>query len=256
MKRRYYIIIAIISYLVFTLAGTPAATVYSLINKNTTMPAKIHGIQGSIWDGQADSIAINTLPPINNITWSLNPFYFLLASLDLDLTAEIKEQKLIGNINLGLTGSITASDLRTQLPAKVVQDLIGMPIGELDGDFNLNIQSLKWSANELPQTEATIKWRNAKLTLAEPVELGHVLIDIKPKQDNALDIKINNQKGALDINGKADVSSDKKFNLDIEFKPGNNASGNIKQSLSMFAKRQSDGSYRFKQTGNLGQYGF
>jgi len=256
MKQRYYVIIGVVSYLLFVLINTPAATILSMAEKNISMPVKFYGVQGSIWNGQADRVTIQAQPPLNNVQWSLNPLALLLASLSADIEAQIKQQKIVGNINISASGNISASDVRARLDASYVQSLLAMPFGELGGDFNLDIKSLQWSGKGLPVASGQIKWKNAKLTMVDSVDLGHVQLDIKPGKQGQLLASIKNQNGQLGIEGNASLSDDKRYTVDLNFNPQNNASNNIKQSLGMFARRQSNGSYQLKKSGNLKQLGF
>jgi len=256
MKQRYYVIIGVVSYLLFVLINTPAATILSLAEKNISMPVKFYGVQGSIWNGQADRVTIQAQAPLNNVQWSLNPLALLLASLSADIEAQIKQQKIVGNINISASGNISASDVRARLDASYVQSLLAMPFGELGGDFNLDIKSLQWSGKGLPVTSGQINWKNAKLTMVDSVDLGHVQLDIKPGKQGQLLASINNKNGQLSIEGNASLSDDKSYTVDLNFNPQNNASDNIKQSLGMFARRQSNGSYQLKKSGNLKQLGF
>ncbi len=256
MKTRYYILIVIFSYLFFALAKTPAATIIDLVKKNTNFPAKIYGIQGSIWNGQADTLTIPSQPHINNLKWSLNPLSFLLARLSADIEADIKKQKVSGSISISASGNISADNIHAKLKAEDVQQLIMMPLGELAGQFNLSINSLEWTGEGLPKTTGQIIWDNAKLTLAETVDLGQVKVNILPMIDNGLNIIIKNKRGMLNIDGNIEINNKKQYKLAVDFKPNKNASSNVAQSLAMFAKRQSNGSYRLKQNGNLNQLGF
>ena len=133
MKQRYYVILAIISYLFFTLVNTPAATVISLAEKNLQLPVKFYGVQGSIWNGTSDTVLIQGQPPVNMLQWSLNPLALLIGSLSADIEAQVKQQKIIGNLSVGATGNIEASNVRARLDASDVQQLLAMPFGELAG---------------------------------------------------------------------------------------------------------------------------
>jgi hypothetical protein len=255
MKQRYYIIIGIVSYLIFTLVNTPAATVISLLEKNMKKPVKFYGIQGSIWYGQAARIMMRGQPPLDNLRWKLSPLKLLLATVSAEIQAQIKQQNIVGNISLSAGGNVKASDLRARLEAAQVQQMLDMPFGELGGDFNIDFKSLQWSTGGMPVATGKIKWKNANLTVAETVDLGPVELDIKPGMEGELTIDISNKNGDLGIKGKASVTEDKRYTVDVNFSPQNNASDNIKQSLSMFARRQSSGSYRLKKSGNLNQLG-
>lgn len=255
MKKRYYVLIGIVSYVLFTLINTPAATVISLLEKQINLPLKFYGVEGTIWNGQSDRIMMQGNPPIDNVQWSVNPAGFLLASLSADVRAQIKQQNIVGHINVSPGGQLEASDLRARLNAKDVQQLIAMPFGELGGEFNINIESLRMNGSELPETSGQIKWRNAKLTLLETVDLGHVELNIKPAEGGALQADIRNKGGDLSISGSVLLMNNKRYTVDLSFVPQNNASENVKQSLGMFASRQSNGSYLLKKSDSLRKLG-
>lgn len=255
MKKRYYILIGIISYLFFTLGNVPAAKVISLAEKNAKLPVKLYGVQGSLWNGSADKIIMRGQPTVNNLEWSINPSALLLARLSADVKASIKQQNIIGNISINAIGNFSASDVRARIDAKVMQELIQLPLGELDGTFNINVQSLEANPEGLPVVNADIKWKNAKLTMLETVDLGFIDLLIKPGKDNQLVATINNKKGQLLLDGKASLNDKKMYDVNLRITPEKNATNNIRQSIVMFARRQTDGSYLLKRKGNLKEFG-
>ena len=253
MKRRYYLIIAVASYLLFTLSAIPAASIYSLLPDN--IPVKVYGIEGSIWNGRADSAVIPRKPPLQQIQWQLNPFALLLASISADFDARFNEQAVLGNIRLGAGGNVTVSQLKTSMAAAEIAKLASIPLGEFDGEVFLDIESASLSDTAIPAITGTIVWQNAKVTLTETVELGQLSIKVTPQTNGDLLAKIANSKGSIDINGDVTVSQNKAYKLDIVLTPKASSSPSVTQSLGFFAKRQANGSYRVKQNGNLRQFG-
>ena len=254
MKQRYYWLIAVIAYLFFLFASTPAAQVLNLVDKQFKLPAKFYGVQGSVWSGQSDTILVNNKTRLDNVHWSVNPFSLLLLRLSTDLEADIKQNRTVGNLIVYPNGSIEANSVRARLNAKDVQQMINLPFGQLEGEININLETLELSAGGIPKTTGQIKWRSAKLTLAETVELGNIEINIAPEQKDMKAV-IANKGGMISISGSAIISSDKRYTLDIDFKPEATASASIAQSLGMFARRLPNGTYQLKQNGNLKQFG-
>ncbi len=255
MKKRYYILIAILSYVFFTFGNVPAAKVISLAKKNTQLPASLYGVQGSIWNGSAEKVIIQGQPPIDNIEWDINPAMLLLAQISGEVKGSIKNQNIIGNISVSAGGTVSASDVRARIEAPIMQELIQMPLGELAGFFNININSIEMPQDGLPVISAKIKWKNAKLTLIDTVDLGFIDLTLNTNDSNQLVAKISNTKGQLLLDGKANLDSNKVYNIDLRITPEKNINNNIRQSLSMFSKRQTDGSYLLKRKGNLKELG-
>ena len=255
MKKRYYILIGVVSYLFFTLSNMPAAKILNLAEKNTQLPATFLGVHGSLWEGGAEKVLLKDAPPIDNLKWSFNPLSLLIAHMNGELKGSIKNQNVIGNISIGPTGNISASDIRSRIDASVMQELIQMPLGELDGTFIINIMSLNLVQDALPVINANIKWQSAKLTLAETVDLGHIQLHIKPDNSDNLLADISNKNGQITLQGDARIDQTKAYNITLHMTPESNATDNIRQSLKMFARRQTNGSYLLKRKGNLNEFG-
>ncbi|MCW9047931.1 MAG: type II secretion system protein N [Gammaproteobacteria bacterium] len=255
MKKRYYILIAVLSYLFFTLGNVPAAKIISLIEKNSNIPVKLHGVYGSLWNGGAEKLLAQGQPPVVNLKWSINPGMLLLAQLNGEVNGSIKNQNIIGNFNVSALGTVSASDVRARISAPVMQELIQMPLGELDGIFNINIEYLELKQQAIPLIRANLKWQNAKITMLESVELGLVELSITSDDNDQLTANILNKKGQILIDGNADLDNNKAYNLNLRLTPDETASDNIRQSIAMFARRQTDGSYLLKRKGNLRDLG-
>lgn len=254
MKYRYYFLIGLCSYLFFTLATTPAAKVISLAKTNFTLPAQFYGVEGSIWQGRADSVTVQN-QRIDQLQWDLNPLMLLLARVSADVQASVQKQNIVGHVSVNMSGELQGEDIRARLKAEELQQMINMPFGELAGIINVNVETIEWSGTGLPQAIANITWKQAKLTLVETVDLGQVNLDLKPDDKEGLSIAITNKGGVLSLDGSIQLSKKQQYQVKMDFKPAATATDDIKQSLGMFARRQSNGSYRFAQNGNLKQLG-
>ncbi len=255
MKKRYYILAFILPYLFFTLGNVPAQTVLSITQQYVTLPVKLYGVQGSIWNGSADKAVIPGKPSIDNIQWTINPTMLLLARVSGEAKASIKNQNIIGNFSVSATGTLSASDIRARIDAPVVQELAQMPIGELGGTFNINIESLEIKENRLPFIKGELKWKNAKLTVLDTVDLGFINLKINTDEADTLLATITNTKGQIQLSGDATLDNNKSYKLNLRLTPDSKAPNNIRQSLAMFAKRQTDASYLLKRKGNLTEFG-
>jgi len=255
IKKRHYILLAVLSYVFFTLSNVPASKVISLAEQQTSMPVKFYGVHGSLWNGGAQSLLISGQPPVDNLQWSINPLSLLLAKISSELSASIKNQNIVGNLSLSALGTLQASDVRARIDSTVMQELLLLPFGELDGVFNIDIRSAILSNDALPVIDASINWKNARLTVVDSVNLGQVDLHIQPTNDNKLSATLNNKQGELLLKGNAEVDADKAYSLDLLLTPQSNTPQSVTQSLGMFSRRQSNGSYQLKRKGNLSEFG-
>jgi len=252
LKRRYFILIALISYIFFTLTNVPASKILTLLKSNIDIPARIYGVEGSLWQGSAQSIEIKSQPPLKNLNWSINPLALLLAQVSANIQTNIEQQSITGQISYSLiSGMLTADNIHTEIKAKALQKLIELPFGELNGNINADIKQLAFDGQKIQQLEGILRWNKAKFSLAETVSLGNIQIILNSDDAHNIIATLSNKGGQLKLEGKIKLQPNNNYQLDMKFTPDKKASGNIKQSLSLFAKRQSNGSYRLKQSGNL-----
>jgi hypothetical protein len=256
IKKRYIILLAIGSYLLFTLSMVPASKVLSLADSIGPLPVKIYGVDGNLWNGRAQQVIAPGQPAIDNLHWSINPFQLLLARLSSDFNASIKNQNITGNVSVNALGKLQGSDIRARIDGTVMQQLLRLPLGELGGVFNLNLHSVELRQTALPVLDASLSWKNASLTLMDTVQLGHVELRVTPQDDGHLLASISNKQGDIQLSGDASVDAGKNYTLNLRMTPQPTTAKNITQSLGMFARRQADGSYLLNRKGNLREFGF
>jgi hypothetical protein len=256
VKRWHYIILAIFSYVFFVAANTPAATVLGWIKKSTPLPVQIYGVEGSIWNGHADTVILKNQTRVTQLDWSINPFALFIAQLSAGLDGQIAQQGFSADIKLQRDGAMRIEDLQTRLPAKDVQQLLDIPLGEFGGQFEIDMSEIDWQATGLQSATGIIHWNSASVSLGDTMELGNITLDVVTDDNKQINASIKNSGGMLAMDGKISFDPAQNYNADIVFKIKPETPVPVVQSLSMFAPRQADGGYRFKQSGNMHQLGF
>ena len=82
-----------------------------------------------------------------------------------------------------------------------------------------------------------------------------MLFRSKESDDHFLTADIKNQGGDIRINGDAKLIPEADYVINISLLPTATANNNIRQSLKLFAKKQSNGAYLINNTGSLDQIG-
>ena len=252
MKKKYYIVTAFVSYLLFLLITIPAKPVADLLNKNT--PLQIQGVSGTIWNGHAYSISINNIL-LQDTHWSITAWKILLGQLAADLEGNFRNNRFETEAGSSLTGTLFINQLNTRLSAEDITELAAIPLAQLSGIFDIDIESASWRRGETPEAIGEIKWNQAAVTVADTVSLGNVTLSLSESEEQLLLADIINQGGDIKLSGTAKLLPDAKYAVDIRLTPTASANDNIKQSLGMFAKRQGDGDYLLNNTGSLEQIG-
>ncbi len=254
MKTRHYVITAVVSYIVFLLFTAPAAPVLNMLLEQGPQ-FRIQGISGTLWNGRAQSITIKSSHTLTNLNWSFTFWRLLTGELAINFDTKYKNQPVSGSVGIGLGNTVNLRDIRAKLDARSVGTMAGMPLGELSGIISVDLDNAYWDQETVPTANGTINWDKAAVTVAEKAELGNVSIILSESDNNPLIAKISNKGGHLKLNGQVVVNEDGKYSLELKLLPVTDASNNLKSSLAMFAKKQSDGNYVIKNSGNLQQLG-
>ncbi len=251
MKKRPYIIIAVVSYLVFLTATIPANMVTSLINDNS--PVKIQGVSGTLWQGKAFSVSINNSIKLQTTKWSFSPWKLFIGQVAVDVKTQFLNNDIHSEIGTSFLGRYFINDLSAKILAKDVAQLANIPLVQLSGLISLNIEHAQWKQGELPVATGIINWKDAVVTVADTASLGNVSITLSESDQQRLNAEIKNQGGDIKISGTAELVPESDYALDIRLTPTASANNNIKQSLGFFAQKQNNGDYVLKKSGSLSE---
>lgn len=234
MKTRHYLITATLAYLVFTIATIPAQPVASLVNDNSDI--RLEGVTGTLWNGQAQAVfAAGTRLGLTR--WNVIGYRLLLGQLALDLDTGLQGQPVQGIAGAGITGKLFAEQLNARLDAATVGQLARLPMGELAGEIEIELEQASWRQGNIPLASGLLRWNNAAVTVAETATLGNVEIQLAEQQDGLL-ADIKNDGGDIQLSGTAALQADASYKLNLRFTPAASASNNIRQSLGLFAAPQ------------------
>ncbi len=253
MKKRYYVLTAIISSLVILIATLPARSITPLLNDNPQL--SLQGVTGTLWNGSASMISINNKVQLNDTSWHLIGWKMLTGKIAIELNSHYQGNNINGEVGSTFLGTYFVNNLTASLAASELAQLANIPLVQLSGEIFLDINHAKWKQGSLPVATGKIDWNNAAVTVAETVPLGNVSIVLSESDKQQLHADVKNQGGDIKISGNAELIPDTDYAVNIKLFPSASASDNIKQSLGLFAKQQRNGEFLFVNTGSLNQIG-
>lgn len=251
MKKRYYYLTAVISYLVLLITTIPASIINTVLGDNS--PVVIQGISGTVWSGKAYSVQIDNTVNLSKTQWSLSAWKLLSGQVAIQTITHYQDKPIISEIGSSFLGRVFVNDLSAEISADDVAQLAAIPLAQLDGLISLNIEHAEWKQGELPIANGLITWKNATITVAETASLGNINITLGESESGQLKADIQNQGGDIKINGSAELIAEADYAVDIQLAPTASASNNLKQSLGLFAQKQKNGQYTLKKSGSLNQ---
>lgn len=251
MKKRVYIITAVVSYLVLLIVTIPANTASSFINDNG--PVKILGASGTLWQGRAFSVLVNNSIQLQATEWSFNAWKLLIGQIAIDVETQYLNNTISAEVGTSYLGRYFINGLNATIPAEHLAQLAEIPLAQLSGSISMNIEHAQWKQGELPVASGEINWKEATVTVADTAALGNVSIILSESDKQLLTAEIKNQGGDITISGNAELLPEADYALNIKLTPTASANNNIKQSLGLFAQRQNNGDYVLKKSGPLNQ---
>lgn len=254
MKIKYYLITGILALSLFLIVNTPAAIVINAIQDKIPQ-IKFQNISGTLWQGSAQQITVQSKHVFKNVDWSICVAHLLLAEACIELETIYNKNPLSGRFSIGLNNTVQAKNIKTTISAQALSQIVALPMGEVAGDISVDLANLNWQQGKLPSATGVIKWNKASITIAETAQLGDITITLTESEDNPVNAAISNKNGQLAIAGTATLKPSNDYTIDLTLTPNSKASKNLKSSLSMFSKPQSNGSFTLQNSGNLKQLG-
>lgn len=254
MRVKHYLVIGVIAYFLFLVVNIPASPiVHWAAGKSPQLSFQY--ASGTLWNGSAQQVTINNRYALNDVNWSFKLWRLLTAEAAVDFDASFDNRPVSGQFGIGITGAYVARDVIAQISASTLGDLIRLPLGELSGMIDLDLSFLRWSGGPALTAAGTMLWNKAAITVAERVELGRVSLEFDEADTFPLLATISNQGGNLSLSGDGNINDAGDYSIELKLLPENNASDNLRKSLAMFAKKQTNGSFIIKNSGNLTQLG-
>ena len=254
MKIKHTLITAAVAYVAFLIYLAPAAPLFNLlINDNDKV--SISSITGSLWRGNAESVQINNHKLID-VQWSFAVWRLFTGEISFDINASYKNNPIATSLGLSITGKRLLHNLTTSIQAFEAGKLANLPIGELDGILNIQIDQVSWALGNVPEITGTILWSKAAVIVAERAELGDLTIIIGENDISPLTAIIENVPGHLSVNGDIAVNDEGHYTLGIILKATKDASNNLRNSLKLIAKPQPNGTFEINNAGELSTLGF
>ena len=252
MKIKYYIGTAILATALFLIVNVPAATIVEAL-KDKIPQVRIQGVSGTLWQGSAQQVTIQSRHVFKNVDWSVCLSHLLMARACVELDATYKKNPLSGQLSVDMNKAIQAKNIKASISAHELSQMVNIPMGEFAGNIFLNLTTLNWQQGNVPSATGIIKWNKASVTVAETAQFGDITIVLTESETSPINANLSNKGGHLSISGLASVNTMTSYNLDLTLIP-NKASKNLRKSLEQFATPQKNGSFTFNND-NLKQLG-
>jgi general secretion pathway protein N len=237
-----WILLGLLAYVGFLIAKLPAIQVISRLQLPTNI--SVIGVSGTIWQGQAMQLTINTLP-VDKLEWQLSFWPLLWGKAKLDVKAgnirQSEDVSFSGLLWLG-KNSVAAENFSLYLPSDLVIAQLPLPIAvNAKGRFSLKLNELEYLQG-CQTLSGKGQWLNAEVMgLQNPITLGTFNAELSCIDNDVLiSVKEPNSFG---LSARARVPNNLQFSVEGRFKPDPSLPKEVQQAAQFFGKPDAEGYY-------------
>ncbi|HEY9033627.1 MAG TPA: type II secretion system protein N [Pseudomonadales bacterium] len=246
-----YAVAALLLLLAFVLARFPAATALSLLARHSAVVIPYQA-SGTVWQGEAQNLLVtagnNTLD-LGRTRWHIRPWALLAGRLLVDVDAINGEQKLRGQLQLGIGGKLQVQDVELAVDIERLAALYPMPF-QLQGFVELQLQQAAIAGKTISALDGNIVVRDLLFRFSHPVPLGDYAARLK-LVDGEIQATVSDIDGVITIAGMAAANlAERSYRSDLQLQPQAGADPAIEQTLRMLAQPQ-NGQYILRRSGNF-----
>lgn len=251
MKRALvYLALGLLVYLAALAITFPASRAYGLAHHyfgETPLPVAAAGIDGSLWRGSADLLAVQGVK-LGPAAWHISPLHLLGGALAGDWRVAPAGGNVEGRVRYGLDGTTELREVTGQLPvAWLLAQFAHLPV-QVDGTLSLQLEGLTLGP-ELSGS-GTVVWNGAAITAPQSLKLGDLKLVITPAEGGGLSGALSDAGGPLSVAGTLSVSADRLYRIDARLaarEPGSP----LVQALRLLGPPGPDGKVKLQMSGRL-----
>lgn len=219
MKRRYLILLGLLSFVVALLLYAPVASLYAWLGpKGTPAVVSLSGIDGTFMTGQASSLQLRGRPLVQGVNWSMQPLSLLWGRATYHLQSRDPQLLFEAQAGSGLGGT-RIQDLKLNGGLRAVMAAAGQPFLPVDGQLGLDLERLHLKDGWPTRAEGQLRLVNLAWALArDPVALGDYEATLTPDGKD-ITVLVTTLSGPLDLNGDGRLYPDRRYELHLQLKP-------------------------------------
>lgn len=245
--------LAIVAYLVFLVAGFPAADAYQWFVPHNRVQA--YGLSGTLWHGHADAL-ISGRQRLDDVRWDFRPDALLSAKLGFSARATLPDGHLSTRARISPGGRITLRDLKVGTALGPVVRGLGsrpLPIG-FNGRIEAVFRHVILEDRHVEGADGMITLDDVEIQTGQGLPLGSFGIRLTDGK-NGIDGRIMDRKGPLKVDGTLAMKKNGAVDVRMNVKTKPSAGDDLKQALNLVGLRQPARGGLIHVTGNLNQPG-
>ena len=230
----------------FTLVTrTPLA---SLQSRMPNLLQDTEKFQGNIINGSVKDLGTVNGPI--DLKWGLSPMKLLTGKLGGDVEFDWLQASGNGQVALSPSKTLFISDTIATSPASLIETFL--PFVRFGGKLRLDLKDGTASETEYGPFTGEFTWNAATVSISEQAKLGDITLNMS-EQDGGTRGVLSSKDGDIVLSGTIDLQPDGNYTLDLNARAQPSASSMVVNTLAQVAQKQSDGSFRLQQSGQLAE---
>jgi hypothetical protein len=169
-------------------------------------PAQIHlsGIRGTVWRGHADALVTNGVF-FRDVRWSIRPLRLLTGSATYRVEASPVAGFVEGDVGIGISGTLTASDLAASLPLEMFAKSLN--IRGLQGSASLQFEQIRLRDGVPVAAAGILQVNNLIAPRLSRDSIGGYRAEFFTQNDG-ISASVEDTDGVVDLAGSLQVAED------------------------------------------------
>jgi general secretion pathway protein N len=246
----WWLLIAVLAYLIFLVATIPAARV---LPRLAPFGIQAVGASGTLWNGQVAALNVRGIS-LGATRWALQPWRIVTGKLGASIHSKSSDGYIDADAIAGFSGNIVLRNVRASLPLTSLYG-IQLPGGGLNGwtgTLQANLDEVQLVKQWPTALVGRLDVRDLIGPPREPVALGSYQLTFAPSTDKNLQGVLASADGALlDAVGTVRLAGDRSYVVDVQVAARPGAPGNIARVLEYLGVPDAQGRRPLSLAGEL-----
>jgi len=207
----------------------------------------LSGLRGSVWNGSAAEGMVSGVY-VRALSWHLRPLALLTGKIGYTVAAIPASGFIDMKVGLGLTGTVTISELQGSLPLQTLEQTVRIP--GLRGTMNLQFDRLQFRDGLPVAADGTVEVENLVAPAVDRASIGGYRAEFFT-QDSGVVASVEDTDGIVDLAGSLQISKNRNYQFVAQIAPKARTPANVRQQLKFLGSPNDRGQHELRLEGKL-----
>lgn len=207
----------------------------------------VSGIAGTVWSGAAREVTVNGFY-MHDLQWAFRPLDLLTGKLGYAIESRFSTGSVAGNIALGISGNIKASDLTATLPLDALRSVPALTGAR--GTLSARIDRLQTSGGLPVVADGNIEVAGLLLPLVHREPIGGFKAEFFT-QDSGIVASIEDTAAVINLAGSLQLANDGAYEFLAQISPMDSTPPQLREQLRFLGSANDRGQHELRLEGRL-----